>query len=111
MIGGGYINTNSGEYATIPGGYGNLATGTFSFAAGDEAQALHQGAFVWADSQGSAFASTGNNQFLIRAGGGVGINMNDPGADSLSVGGTARMNDNDIYTGTLERQPRRHRLL
>jgi hypothetical protein len=99
VIGGGYINTNSGEYATIPGGYGNLATGTFSFAAGDEAHALHQGAFVWADSQGSAFASTGNNQFLIRAGGGVGINMNDPGADSLSVGGTARMNDNDIYLG------------
>ena len=97
VIGGGYFNTNSGEYATIPGGYENLTTGTFSFAGGDEAQALHQGAFVWADSQGSAFASTGNNQFLIRAGGGVGINVNNPGADSLSVGGTARMNDNDIY--------------
>jgi len=27
----------------------------------------------------------------------VGINVNNPGADSLSVGGTARMNDNDIY--------------
>jgi hypothetical protein len=33
---------------------------------------------VWADSQNSAFISTGTNQFLIRAQGGVGVNTNAP---------------------------------
>src|SRR5262249_27219172 len=49
----------------------NIATGPYSFAAGQQAQASHQGAFVWADSQNSAFASTTNNQFSVRALGGA----------------------------------------
>jgi hypothetical protein len=68
----------------VPGGENNLASGTFSFAAGQQAQALHQGAFVWADSSNAVFASTGNNQFLIRAQGGVGIGTTAP-EQSLSV--------------------------
>jgi trimeric autotransporter adhesin len=32
---------------------------------------LHQGAFVWADSQNAIFASTANDQFSARAAGGV----------------------------------------
>jgi hypothetical protein len=86
-IGGGGLNTNGGSYSTIPGGYENLATGNYSFAAGQQAQALHDGAFVWADSQNAAFSSTAANQFLIRAGGGVGINMNNPNGASLYVQG------------------------
>ncbi len=70
-IGGGFVNTNSGSYATVPGGNENYALGAYSFAAGDQAQALHQGAFVWADSEGGAFGSTSNNQFAVRANGGV----------------------------------------
>jgi hypothetical protein len=70
-IGGGYANTNSGSYATVPGGSQNLASGKFSFAAGDEAQATNSGAFVWADAEGTAFASTTTNQFSVRANGGV----------------------------------------
>jgi hypothetical protein len=69
--------TNS--YATVPGGAQNVAGGEFSFAAGRQAQALNEGAFVWADSQNPTFSSTAANQFLIRANGGVGININNPG--------------------------------
>ena len=58
-------------------GANNEAGGIDSFALGNGAQSLHNGAFVWADdAQTGAFASTGNNQFLIRAGGGVGIGTN-----------------------------------
>lgn len=73
-MGGGYRNTNNGVYATVPGGRFNLADATYSLAAGNRAKALHQGAFVWADSQGGDFSSTGPDQFCIRAQGGVGIN-------------------------------------
>ena len=57
--------------ADIPGGQQNMAAGSFSFAAGQQAQALHQGAFVWADSQSGPFASTAVDQFSVRAEGGV----------------------------------------
>ncbi len=67
------IQTNA-YYATIPGGYGNTAAGSYSFAAGQSAQALHHGSFVWADGGGASFSSTAANQFCIRAAGGVGIN-------------------------------------
>lgn len=87
VIGGGYANLISGAYATVPGGYGNQATAPSSFAAGNNAIAAHQGAFVWADSQSPTFTSTGNDQFLIRAQGGVGINTNDPAGAALSVNG------------------------
>jgi hypothetical protein len=73
-VGGGYINTASGEDATVPGGYGNTAQGDYSFAAGRRAKANHQGAFVWADSTDADFASTTNDQFLVRASGGVVLN-------------------------------------
>jgi hypothetical protein len=72
-VGGGINNQATNSYATVPGGVDNVAGGLFSLAAGDLAQALHQGAFVWADSQGSPFASTANDQFCIRAQGGVKI--------------------------------------
>ena len=91
-IGGGQANTISSNApgATIPGGVANFAGGAGAFAAGQQAQALHQGAFVWADSQGAPWASTGTNQFLVRAGGGVGINVTNP-AYNLDVGGRIRL--------------------
>lgn len=70
-VGGGHSNTASGEAATVPGGEGNLAQGAFSFAAGHNAQALHDGAFVWADSGDSTFSSSAADQFMVRAGGGI----------------------------------------
>lgn len=87
VLGGGFNNTNGGAYAVVPGGLGNYADGVYSFAAGQQAQALHQGAFVWADSQNTNFSSTTNDQFLVRAQGGVGINTNNPAGAALNVNG------------------------
>ncbi|MBI1805054.1 MAG: hypothetical protein HY033_08850 [Ignavibacteriae bacterium] len=75
-VGGGQFNTASGNFATVPGGSSNSATGGYSFAAGQQAKAMHNGTFVWADSENADFASTGENQFLIRAKDGVGIGYN-----------------------------------
>lgn len=77
-VAGGSGNTASGSSATVPGGQLCTAAGNWSFAAGLRAQANHEGAFVWADPAGVGFASTGVNQFLIRASGGVGIGLNNP---------------------------------
>jgi hypothetical protein len=84
---GGRFNTVGGVYAVVPGGYFNSATGSGSFAAGSQARANHQGSFVWADSQLADFASTTNNQFNVRAAGGVRLSDNTP---NLSFGATTR---------------------
>ncbi len=70
-VGGGYANTASGYGATIPGGNSNIAAGQYSFAAGNRAQANHDGAFVWADQRSFDFASTEARTFRARATGGV----------------------------------------
>jgi hypothetical protein len=70
-VGGGLANASTGYVGTVPGGRFNLAGGDYSFAAGHRAKANHTGAFVWADATDADFASTGNNQFQIRAGGGA----------------------------------------
>lgn len=88
---GGMGNLAGGNYSAIPGGSNNVAAGQFSFAAGQQAQANHQGAFVWADSQNAAFASSANDQFLIRAQGGVGIGTNNP-QSALHVNGSVTAN-------------------
>jgi hypothetical protein len=72
-VGGGSTNRTGGEFATVPGGLHNIATGNYSFAAGRQATAIHQGAFVWADSTPSTFTSGAANQFVVRAGGGARI--------------------------------------
>ena len=97
-VGGGAANTAGGLASTIPGGFGNTASGFFSLAAGYQAQALHYGTFVWADySPSGFFSSTASNQFLIRAGGGVGIGTNNPTDAALSVMGRVRLNDSSIF--------------
>jgi hypothetical protein len=86
-IGGGASNVIGGNFfgagvvcSTIPGGLSNTAAGSYTFAAGRQAKANYDGDFVWADSQGLDFASTATNQFLLRAGGGVGVGTANPGA-------------------------------
>ena len=86
-IGGGGYNTVNGAYASIPGGQQNVAT-SYGFAAGRRAKAVHTGSLVWADSTDADFASTGANQFLIRAGGGVGIGTDAPQAQLHVAGDT-----------------------
>ncbi|MEW6751505.1 MAG: hypothetical protein AB1505_11090 [Candidatus Latescibacterota bacterium] len=86
-VAGGVDNRASGAYAAIPGGGSNVAAGAYSFAAGRSAKANHAGSFVWADqSTDLDFASTGQNQFLIRASGKVGIGTTNP-SSPLTVAG------------------------
>ena len=92
---------------TVPGGSYNIAGGQYSLAAGQRAWVRtasdvggddtngDEGTFVWSDSttpQGDYFTSTGPNQFLIRATGGVGIGTSNP-ANALSVVGRADFSD------------------
>jgi len=69
-IGGGISNLANGICGTIPGGINNTAA-NFAFAAGSRAQAVNQGAFVWADSQSGTFSSTASDQVSFRCQGGV----------------------------------------
>ncbi len=85
-------------YATVPGGRDNTAAGSYSFAAGRNAKADHSGVFVWADSQTTEFRSSANNQFLIRAAGGVGIGTDHPEA-ALHVAGIVKA---DGFDGPLQ---------
>ena len=96
-IGGGLDNhiPANAAYATIPGGRANQAT-NYAFAAGYRAKANHTGAFVWADCTAADFASSSNNQFLIRATGGVGIGTNQP-AGALHVVGDALVQGADLF--------------
>ncbi len=70
-VGGGWDNGAAGMLSTVPGGYGCWANGIFSFAAGREARAEHDGAFVWGDSTDAIVSSTVSNQFVARSSGGV----------------------------------------
>jgi hypothetical protein len=98
-IAGGFSNSAAGSRSTVPGGMQNYAGGDYSFAAGRSAAVRDkwtvgdadgdQGTFVWADSQGQQFQSTGPNQFLIRAAGGVGIGTTSP-TDPVTVNGVIR---------------------
>ncbi|QCC50851.1 tail fiber domain-containing protein [Halapricum salinum] len=97
-VGGGYFNIADGDRATIPGGRGNKATGKVSFAAGYRAQAVDDGAFVWADDQGATnFSSsgqvgtsdpTGANTFSARAYGGVRFATGSSKVTYISSGST-----------------------
>jgi hypothetical protein len=91
-VSGGYENVASATGATVPGGGFNTAGGDFSLAAGFHATAAHTGSFVWADdSTSSTFSTAANNQFLIRAAGGVGIGnaQTPPGGLRVDSGGLA----------------------
>jgi hypothetical protein len=103
-VGGGHDNTASGNCATVPGGLSNAASGDYSFAAGRRAKANHQGTFVWADSTDANFASTGTDQFLIRASGGVGIGTSSPSEKLEIEGGGIKLTDewSNIYGKNLK---------
>lgn len=109
-ISGGDWNTANGLYSTICGGAGNYTSGDYGFACGRNAYANNTGSFVWADSNNGgselAFHSNANDEFAVRARGGVrlvtaiapdrtfAINSNgdvgiDPAA-SLNFGSTTR---------------------
>jgi hypothetical protein len=99
-VGGGSSNAASGLLSTVPGGFNNFAAGNYSFAAGQQAQALHDSAFVWNDNANGSFVSSGPDQFLIHAIGGVGINTNSPNGFALNVNGTANFAGSITVNGT-----------
>lgn len=108
VIGGGYDNTNTGPYAVIPGGESNVA-GSNSFAAGSFAQATNRGSFVWADDEGTVFASTTTNQFAVRAAGGAtfvtggkGMTLDgQPVFAGLNGSGLVNLNASQVNSGKL----------
>ncbi|MCX6927900.1 MAG: tail fiber domain-containing protein, partial [Verrucomicrobia bacterium] len=88
-VSGGKLNQATSLCAMVPGGFGNIAGGAWSFAAGYGAAALHQGTFVWSDSSTST-TSTTNNQFTVRASGGVVIYTGSgSGGAQLAAGATS----------------------
>jgi|GEM_PF-1654103 len=95
-IGGGGRNIASGTGATVPGGTLNTASGNNSIAAGLRAKAVHDGAMVFADNTAADFSSTAANQMLVRANGGVGVNVNAPLAKMHIRGALAATDLNQI---------------
>jgi hypothetical protein len=113
FIGAGDGNIASGNNSFIAGGEDNLADGRSSFvaagdessalgrnslAAGHQAGALHDGTFVWADRTFEDFSSTANNQFLIRASGGVGFGRAPE--DHFEIFAPVDQQDDDYGFGT-----------
>lgn len=112
-VSGGSSNTAMGLGSTISGGSLNCAGGNFSWAGGRRAKTRpasdpggtgscsgltypgglgDSGSFVWSDAlEENDFVSTGANQFLIRARGGMAINTPIP-RGTLTVTGTDKWN-------------------
>lgn len=111
IVAGGTGNVADARAATVVGGEGNAAGGAYSLAGGRRAQVRDaagsgdadgdEGTFVWADATDADFVSSGPNQFLIRAGGGVGINTNAPAA-ALHIGGVPGVDGLRFPDGTLQ---------
>jgi hypothetical protein len=70
-VSGGYFNAASGYTASVNGGTFNTASGNYSFAAGKQAKAVHDGTFIWADSTGLDVTSAVANEVIFRASGGI----------------------------------------
>ncbi|MBI2398891.1 MAG: tail fiber domain-containing protein [Xanthomonadales bacterium] len=117
-VSGGRYNAASAGASTVPGGSRNCAGAELSLAAGHRAKARpatdpndggpcdgltsypsgygDRGSFIWADFQDADFETSGPNQFLVRAGGGVGINTNNlPVAVDLAL--TSRSGNADLW--------------
>jgi hypothetical protein len=120
IVAGGFSNAAQGSLAATIGGNNNCAGGNASFAAGLGAHVRlasgasgsqgcagvattadangDEGSFVWADATtSSGFVTTGPNQFLVRADGGMMLNTNASisGGDDLVVGARLVSGDAD----------------
>jgi len=84
-VGGGAMCKASGEFSTVPGGRENEARADLSIAAGHRAKALHRGSIVLTDSQNGDTVSTEEDQFCLRAKGGVIIHQHADMPPSIIV--------------------------
>jgi len=106
-IAGGSYNIASGTFSSTGTGNSNNAGGDWSYAGGFFATTRTPAAagspptcgnnntcgdfltFVWSDGSTQPFVSTGAQQFLVKAVGGIGLNTNAPLANKLTVAGPA----------------------
>jgi hypothetical protein len=114
---GGAANVASGPASVVSGGFRNCAGGAYSWAGGNRAKVRPStdpggsescsgltypggngdiGTFVWADGQNSNFVSTGNNQFLVRAAGGFGLNTAPPTNGIVEITVESSSNGGDV---------------
>ncbi|MEI6567287.1 MAG: hypothetical protein WCR20_11455, partial [Verrucomicrobiota bacterium] len=97
----GFGTTASGWDSTAMGTF-SIASGHYSVAAGFYAEASHQGSFVWADSSSATrFTSAANNEFAVRASGGVRLatpylQISGGGGESAYIGGDGGCGDVEI---------------
>jgi hypothetical protein len=122
-VAGGLQNVALGNFSIVSGGQLSCAGAPYSWTGGRRAKVRPSayfgqgdacsdlvypggngdiGSFVWADSTDSDFMSSGSNQFLVRANGGFGLNINTipPGIDAVFRSrGTVDQNT-DIYLRT-----------
>jgi len=110
-------NTASGDYSTVPGGSDNQAGGDHSFSAGRHAKVRNtsqsgdadgdEGTFAWADSAAADFVSTGPNQFLVRASGGVYFGTNSvvsiPAGRFINTSTDAHLTTGGMWTNASDR--------
>ncbi|MGY6588827.1 MAG: tail fiber domain-containing protein [Wenzhouxiangella sp.] len=121
-VAGGLENTAANFYSAVSGGRRNCAGGYYSWAGGHRAKVRisnshllepgvgcegvadsgtgfgDQGTFIWADSQNQDFVSSGENQFLVRAAGGVGFNRTP--SDYFVIDSGRELQDDDYSFGT-----------
>ena len=129
VVSGGGFNTASGRGSVVPGGELNCAGGTYSWAGGRRAKVRpgslsgdegdgcdrisqagdsgDQGTFIWADSQPVNFQSTGSNQFLVRAQGGIflgtGGPVNLPSGRFINTSSGAHLTSGGVWTNNSSR--------
>ena len=119
VVAGGLLNLAAGYSSTVSGGALNCAGGNNSWAGGTRAivrpsvslgicapdagsSSGDAGTFVWSGIAADNFTSTGPNQFLVRAAGGMAINTNTPAAStSLTVAGNTSMQGNTSTSGNV----------
>jgi len=99
-VGGGVFNVASGNQATVPGGSNNLASGSTSFAAGNRAKTqtaggspvIHNGTFAFADGRNFDFHTAADNEFAVRATGGIRFvtEVNGSGVATQSISADSR---------------------
>jgi hypothetical protein len=107
-VGGGDHNSAAGDYASVPGGRSNTASGSYSFASGRRGKAVHDGAFVWGASTDADVASTGANQFIVRAPGGIWLGTTSApsitiATDFLNTSTGAHLTIGGIWTNNSDR--------
>lgn len=95
-VNGGASDSALGNFSSVPGGQYNVARGGYSFAGGRRADAYYDGCFVWADATDDDLRAVSNNQFLIRASGGVGINSAYTDINDLFVAGNVYIDGDSL---------------